>query len=175
MSEQTLTVLFTERAGALERIVSLLRRRSFPISGLTIERTHEVNVGRVSITVGQPSAVPQVRRHLLRLPDVRGVRVENRNAVCREYALVRVRGSTAEQKAIIAAVSPFGARALHAGVDDLVIEATGHRAHIDELFCILAAYHIEESARTSPMALGHKASNDALVAERNRQESSGSH
>src|SRR5438309_1335153 len=51
MYEPTLTVLFTERIGALDRIVSLLRRRGFPVTGMSLERTHQSEVRRMSVGV----------------------------------------------------------------------------------------------------------------------------
>lgn len=175
MPDCSLTVLFTERTGALERIVSLLRRRGFPVTGVTIERTHEEKVGRMSISVQQPSVAAQVRHHLLRLPEVREVRVENRHALRRAYALIRVRCSGHEQELIRATVSEFGGRALAAAPDSLVIEAVGQQSQMDALFAALASYPIEESARTSPIALSHDTTAIIPADERNARESTGSH
>jgi acetolactate synthase-1/3 small subunit len=153
MSEPTLTVLFAERIGALDRIVSLLRRRGFPISGMSLERTHQSDVRRMSVGVHQVSALPQVQRHLARLPDVLEVTVTDGEALHREYALLRVRCIAAERGEILAILAAFDARALSFSESHVVVEATGFTQQIEALFTALSTYGIEESARTNPIAL----------------------
>jgi|SRR5579884_1157771 len=175
MTETVLTVHFVERPGAVDRIISLLRRRSFPIAGVTVGRTHERGVGRMSVTVSDAPAVQQVRHHLLRIPDVRAVHVEASDAVHREYALVRIRCRRDEQDKIVPGLTRFGARAIRIGREHVVIEAAGSAAQIDELFRSLTGYPIEESARTSPIALGRESRPDISLSERMLSESTGSH
>jgi acetolactate synthase-1/3 small subunit len=154
MAETALTVLFTSRVGALDRVVSLLRRRGFPVSGMTLEQTHRPEVGRMTLVLSQPAAVDQVQRHLQRLPDVLEVRVAGADdTVRREYALVRIRCAPQRRPEVMALLAAFEARALSMTADHLVLEATGDSASLDALFAELAPYGVEESARTSPIAL----------------------
>ncbi len=153
MHEPTLTVHFIERVGALDRIVSLLRRRGFAISGLSLERTHQPNIRRMSVGVHQSSALPQVRRHLSRLPDVLDVSVADEKVIHREYALLRLRCTPAERAEVLAILASFDGRALDISPNHIVIEAAGFMQQIDALFTALSTYGIEESARTSPIAL----------------------
>ena len=164
MPETTLTVLYTHQVGALDRIVSLLRRRGFPISGMTLEQTHLPEVGRMTLVVSQPAAVDQVQRHLQRLPDVLEADVaEDENAVRREYAMVRVRCAPQQRAEVMALLTAFEARALSMTSGHLVLEVSGSGRALDALFAELAPYGIEESARTSPIALRR---HDAPRAER---------
>lgn len=153
MHDSTLTVLFAERVGALDRIVSLLRRRGFPISGMSLERTHQSDIRRMSLGVHQSAALPQVQRHLARLPDVIDVTITDGEALHREYALLRVRCSAAERGEVLAILAAFDARALSISRDHVVVEASGFTQQIEALFTALSAYGIEESARTNPIAL----------------------
>jgi acetolactate synthase I/III small subunit len=158
--EPTLTVLFTERIGALDRIVSLLRRRGFPVTGMSLERTHQSDVRRMSVGVRQSSALPQIQRHLARLPDVLDVAISDDAALYREYALLRVRCTAAERGEILAILAAFDARALSISANHVVVEASGFTQQIEALFTALAVYGIEESARTSPIALRRTDSTD---------------
>ncbi len=149
-----ITLLFTQRTGALDRIISLLRRRGFPIAGMTVERTHQADVGRMTVVVEHPKALAQVSRHLQKLPDVLEVTTAaDGDAVQREYALARIQCRPAQRAEVMALLSAYGARAVSMTSDYVVVEASGPGTELDALFAELASYGIEESARTSPMAL----------------------
>jgi acetolactate synthase-1/3 small subunit len=162
MPESTLTVLFTQRVGALDRIISLLRRRGFPISSMTVERTHLPEIGRMTVVVKAPEAVSQVTRHLSRLPDVVDVAAGDEEAVRREYALVRIRCAPQQRPEVVALLSAFDARVLSISAEHLLLEAAGHGAELDALFAELAPYGIEESARTNPICMRRFPATDRL-------------
>ena len=46
MTEATLAILYNQRVGAVDRIFSLLRRRDYPVGGITLERTHRPEIGQ---------------------------------------------------------------------------------------------------------------------------------
>lgn len=154
MTEPTLTLLFTQQFGAFDRIISMLRRRGFPIGGVTVERTHLAEVGRMTVVVQSPEALEQVSRHLRKLPDVLEVTaVGDVDAVRREYALARIRCAPQQRAEVMALLAAFEARAVSLTAEHLVLEAAGNGAKLDALFAELAPYGIEESARTNPIAL----------------------
>lgn len=154
MSNSTLTLIYAQRVGAVDRIISLLRRRGFPISGITLERTHQPGIGRMTVAIGISSAAEQVARHLERLADVVQVtRSAPDEALEREFVLARVRCSGRQQAEIMTFLTAFSARALHVGDEEIVVEATGAPDDIDALLAGLEPYGIEESARTNPVAL----------------------
>jgi acetolactate synthase-1/3 small subunit len=155
MLESAVTITYRERTGAADRIFSLLRRRGFPLSGLTLERTHHEGIGRMSVSVTRQESVEQVVRHLERLPDVISARaVGEPHTVRREYALVRVRCAPEQRSELMALLAAFDARAVTMTSGYLVVEASGTGDAIDLLFGELEPYGIEESARTHPIALG---------------------
>lgn len=153
MTQPALTVHFTDRVGSLDRILSLLRRRGFPLSGITLERTHQPGIRRMTVGVNLESALPQVRRHLARLPDVISVSVADETDMHREYAMARVRCTPDQRAEIFPLLDAFDARPLSVTAGHILIEATGFGPQLDALFAALETYGIEESARTSPMAL----------------------
>jgi acetolactate synthase-1/3 small subunit len=153
MSETALTLHFRQQFGAADRILSLLRRRGFPIAAMTLERTHNPTVGRMTVVVEHDAAVEQVERHLAKLPDVLDISTGDDDELRREYALVRVRCAPHQRPEILALLSTVAGRAISITTDGLVLEAAGSPATLDRLFATLASYGIEESARTNPMAL----------------------
>src|SRR4051794_38602678 len=156
MLESTLTIHFHQRFGAFDRIISLLRRRGFPIAGMTIERTHRQDLSRMTVTVGDERCAEQVLRHLAKLPDVAEVTLTvEGEAVQREYAMARVHCAPEQESEVRVILTKHNARTVAAADGALVVEASGPRHEIDNLFADLTPYGIEESARTSPIALHH--------------------
>lgn len=153
MTEATLTVHFRQQFGAPDRILSLLRRRGFPIAGMTLERTHDAAIGRMTIVVETTEAVEQVRRHLAKLADVLDVSAGDDDELRREYALVRIRCRPEQRAEVLALLSTVAGRAISMTTDHLVLEAAGNPSTLNRLFATLAPYGIVESARTNPMAL----------------------
>jgi acetolactate synthase-1/3 small subunit len=158
MTDSTLTVYYQQRPGAFDRITALLRRRSFPITGMTAASTHVTDVARLTLAVSTPSAVEQVQRHLQRLPDVIDVQVHGDGEfVQREYALIRVH----RNEAVPDALRDHDARMVADNADEMVIEAAGSREAVDALFAALEPFGIEESARTAPIALSYAEAGDS--------------
>jgi acetolactate synthase I/III small subunit len=157
MTDTSLTVYYQQRPGAFDRITALLRRRSFPITGMTPARTHVTDIARLTVAVSAPDAVEQVRRHLQRLPDVIDVQVHG-EGVCvqREYALIRVH----RDEAVPVALRGHDARMVADNADEMVIEASGSREAVDALFAALEPFGIEESARTAPITLSYAEAGD---------------
>ena len=107
----------------------------------------------MSVAVRQSSALPQIQRHLARLPDVLDVTVTDGESLRREYALLRVRCTAAERGEVLAILAAFDARPLNISTNHVVVEASGFTQQMDALFAALSVYGIDESARTSPISL----------------------
>lgn len=151
MSER-LTVLYAARPGAMDRVMSLLRRRAFPIGGLTLERTQDRSIGRMTVTVERADVVEQVCRHLRKLPDVLEVSAGAAD-ICREYALLRVRCTGAERQVVAERLQTTGGRIVAEAPDYLVVEASGTSTEVDALIAALDQFGIAEMARTASVAL----------------------
>lgn len=154
MPDPTLTLLFTQRFGALDRILSLLRRRGFPVQGISVERTNHPDLGRMTVVVGNTGALEQVRRHLQKLPDVVEITaMESEHSVQRAYALGRVRSTPQRRPELMALLAAHSARILSTHADHLVLEATGTEEQLDQLFAELEPFGLDEAARTSALAM----------------------
>jgi acetolactate synthase small subunit len=71
----------------------------------------------------------------------------------REYAMARVHCAPGQRAEVVSLLSAFDARPLSIGGATVVFEASGFAPQLDALFAALQVYGIEESARTSPIAL----------------------
>lgn len=77
MNSDTMThnlyVLLEDRPGALHRVVTLFRRRSYNIASLHVERSEIAGVSRMNVAIEAANAT-HVTRELERLIDVLAVR-----------------------------------------------------------------------------------------------------
>jgi acetolactate synthase-1/3 small subunit len=163
MPDATLSLVYAQRTGAVDRILSLLRRRGYPVGGITLERTHRPELGRMTVMVTRPEALEQMQRHLGKLADVVEVGGDQENTVRREYALSRIGCTPGQRVELAPLLDAFHARALSFSQTHVVVEASGSREHLDGLFSALAPYGIEDLARTSTIAMprGSSSSNGA--------------
>src|SRR5829696_7574516 len=91
-NRRTLSVLVEDHPGVLNRVVSLLRRRSFNIDSITVGHSEQPGVSRMTIVViGQDEEVEQAGKQLYKLMEVLKVTdVTSLNCVAHELALIKV-------------------------------------------------------------------------------------
>jgi len=101
MSKHTLVATVEEGPATLNRVLSLFRQRSFAIESLSIGRTNETGIMRLTMVVdGARSAVEQVTKQLYKVVEVRKVSdLSDDPRVERELALVKVSCKSAPQRA----------------------------------------------------------------------------
>src|SRR5256885_13046154 len=92
MSKHTLVATIEEGPVVLNRVLSLFRQRSFAIESLSIGRTNEAGIMRLTMVVdGARSAVEQVTKQLYKVVEVRKVNgLTDDPRVGRAQALVQV-------------------------------------------------------------------------------------
>ena len=103
--------------GVLNRVTSLFRRRSYNIGSLTVGRTHEAGVSRMTIVMeADDDGARRIEANLYKLVNV--LRVEDttlRATVARELALIKVRADAISRPSVMQLTS----------VSRLVSTATG--------------------------------------------------
>jgi acetolactate synthase I/III small subunit len=154
-SRHVLSVLVEDHPGVLNRVVSLLRRRSFNIDSITVGHSEQPGVSRMTIVVnGQNDEVEQVGKQLYKLMEVLKVTdVTPLNCVTHELALVKVAAKTQTRAEILLIAQIYNARIVDASPSTLLIEATGPEEQIDGLLNMLKGFGIRELVRTGPVAM----------------------
>jgi acetolactate synthase-1/3 small subunit len=165
MTEATLAILYNQRVGAVDRIFSLLRRRDYPVGGITLERTHRPEIGRMTVLVTRSETVEQMTRHLSKLPDVVEVIAGDNDATRREFALARVCCRPDQRHELIRLLTAFHGQLLDVTAGHVVLEASGTSRQLDALSVALEPFGIEEIARTNPLAVGHSKAISSPTAE----------
>ncbi len=87
----TFVATVEDRPGALNRVVSLFRRRGFNIASLTVGTTERPGVSRITLVVNSdPDTARRVKANLEKLVDILQVQdLTGVAALTREYALVK--------------------------------------------------------------------------------------
>src|SRR5919109_5378306 len=100
---QLISLLVENKPGALMRVTGLLSARGYNIESLTVARTLDPELSRMTIAVDVDAALfPQVIKQMNKLVNVlQAVDLTESPAVMREMALVRVRAPQEMRTAVL--------------------------------------------------------------------------
>ncbi len=151
----TLVALVEDRPGVLNRVASLFRRRAFNIESLSVGRTAEAGISRMTIVIDtdRPNA-DRVGAYLCKLINV--LHIEHLDAgvaVARDLALVKVAADTADRAVLHRVVDETRAHVVDYGEGTMTLEITGEPPHVDAVIGRLAALGIVEMVRTGQVAM----------------------
>ncbi|MFH1639824.1 MAG: acetolactate synthase small subunit [Chloroflexota bacterium] len=153
-TKRILVALVENRAGVLNRVASLLRRRGFNIESIAVGRSEMVGLSRMTFVIGGASeVVEQARKQLAKLIDVVKVSdITDSDIVTRELALIKVHTTSVTRGEIMQIVDIFRANIIDVAYDSVTIEITGDEDKIDSLINLLRSYGIKETSRTGRIA-----------------------
>jgi len=155
MDKHVLSALVKNSSGVLSRVSGLFSRRGYNIDSLTVGRTEDPLISRMTITLmGDNNVLEQVKKQLDKLEDViRVVDFKDNEYVYRELVLIKVK-ATAENRAVINETAKiFRSKIIDLSTDTLTIELTGDENKISALINLMEEYGIEELVRTGVTAL----------------------
>ncbi|MBN2305296.1 MAG: acetolactate synthase small subunit [Anaerolineae bacterium] len=150
--KQTLVALVENKPGVLNRVANLFRRRNFNIDSLTVGRTQDPLISRMTIVVD--AEAEQVRNELFKLVNVIQVEeVTDVPNVTRDLALIKVLADRETRGEVMQACAIFNAQVLDAGPETLIVEVTGDEREISSLVELLQPFGIVEMVRTGVVAM----------------------
>lgn len=155
MEKHVLSALVKNSSGVLSRVSGLFSRRGYNIDSLTVGRTEDPSISRMTITLmGDENVLEQVKKQLNKLEDVvRVIDFKASESVYRELALIKVRANAENRAAINETVKIFRSKIIDISTDTLTIELTGDEEKITALINLMEEYGIEELVRTGVTAL----------------------
>lgn len=162
-----LSVLVEDHPGVLNRVVSLMRRRSFNIDAITVGHSEQPGVSRITIVLhGEPGDVEQVSKQLYKLLEVLKVTdLPDNEAVVHELMMVKVAAKAATRPEIMLIAEIFDAKIIDATPTTLMIQAVGGEEKSDALLAMLRPFGIRELVRTGPIAMMRGASATQIKAQ----------
>lgn len=158
---RTFIVHLEDRPGALNRVVSVFRRRACNIESLAVARSERPGVSRITLVVGAPEgAAERLALNLYKLVDVLQVQdVTTARAVIREMVFVKLRAH--ERSQVLQLCEVFRARVVDVDPASITVEATGAQDKMDGLIEALRPFGIVELVRTGAVAMTRGLPGDA--------------
>jgi acetolactate synthase I/III small subunit len=152
---QLISLLVENKPGALMRVTGVLSARGYNIESLTVARTLDPELSRMSIVVDiEPAQRGQVIKQMNKLINVlQASDLTEAPAVRRELVLVRVRASQQDRATILKEAEIFGARAVDSSVEGFALEATGDPEKLDEFIEVMKSYGETEATRSGLVAV----------------------
>jgi len=152
---QVISLLVENKPGALMRITGVLSARGYNIESLTVARTLDPTLSRMTIVVDVDSNLrAQVVKQMNKLINVlQASDLSDAPAVLREMVLLRVRASMENRAAILKEAEIFGARVVDSSVEGFALEATGDAEKLNEFIDVMRAYGEIEVTRSGLLAV----------------------
>ena len=152
---QVISLLVENKPGALMRVTGVLTARGWNIESLTVAKTLDPTLSRMSIVVDvEPQFRAQVIKQMNKLVNVlQASDLTEGPSVARALALVRIRSSIKNRTAILKEAEIFGARVVDSSTEGFALEATGDPEKLDEFIDILRAYGDIEVTRSGLVAV----------------------
>jgi acetolactate synthase-1/3 small subunit len=142
--------LLENEAGALSRVVGLFAQRNYNIESLTVARTEDPTLSRLTLTTeGDDSKIEQIMKHLYKVIEV--VKVVDLNEAAyveRELMLIKVRAEGTARAEIKRTVDIFRGQVVDVAPDCYTIQLSGPSDKLDAFIAALGKTGILEVART---------------------------
>ncbi len=153
--QHVLTAYVEDLPGVLNRVTSLFSRRGYNISSLTVGRTDQPGVSRMTIVVEADDAAARlVEANLYKLVNVLRVEdVTEEPVVVRDLVLIKVKADATSRPQILQLCEIFRARIVDIAPASLIIESTGTEEKLAGLVEVLTPFGITELVRTGSVAM----------------------
>ena len=154
IEQRTISALVQDKPGVLARIAGLFRRRGFNIASLTVGRSEQKGLSRMTFVVeGPQEVVCKVSAQLDKLIDIVEVQdITESNIVWRELALIKVNADSVSRSKVLEIANIFRVNIVDIGVESLTMEISGGKQKINSLIELLNQFGIKEILRTGRVA-----------------------
>ncbi|MBR92013.1 MAG: acetolactate synthase small subunit [Dehalococcoidia bacterium] len=154
IEQRTISALVQDKPGVLARIAGLFRRRGFNIASLTVGRSEQKGLSRMTFVVeGPEEVVCKVSAQLEKLIDIVEVQdITESNIVWRELALIKVNADSVSRSKVLEIANIFRVNIVDIGVESLTMEISGGKQKINSLIELLKQFGIKEILRTGRIA-----------------------
>ena len=148
-------MLVEDHPGVLNRVVSLLRRRSFNINTVTVGESEQPGVSRMTlVVVGTDDEVEQAGKQLYKLMEVLKVTdITDQQAIAHDLVMVKIATKSQTRSEVLLVAQIFNARVIDASPSTLMLEISGTADKVDSFLSMVRPFGIRELVRTGPIAM----------------------
>ena len=154
--KHTISILVENKTGVLQRIAGLFTRRDFNIDNISVGKTSDANISRITITTyGDDKTLEQIIKQLNKLIEVIKVReMKPDQTIRRQLALIKIHAPTEQAKSeIIQYTNIFRGKIADVTPKTITIEITGNPDKINALIELIRPYGIKEMTKTGITAI----------------------
>ena len=150
-----LSALVLNRPGVLAHVAGMFAARAFNIDSLTVGRTDDAELSRMTIVViGDDRVVEQVRKQLAKIVSV--VKVQDfagQDVVARDLMLISISAPPEKRPEILALIEMFNAKVVDIGPKFVMVEVCGPETKIEAFVDAARPYGIRNVVRTGTVAM----------------------
>ena len=152
---QVISLLMENKPGALLRVTGLLSARGYNIESLTVARTLDPELSRMTIVVDVDATLrQQVIKQMNKLVNVlQAADLTETPAVSRELVLVRVRTPQESRTAVLKEAEIFGGRVVDSSTEGFAIEVTGAPEKLGEFVDVMGSYGEVDVTRSGALVI----------------------
>ncbi len=152
---QVISILMENKPGALMRVTGLFAQRNYNIESLTVARTIDPLLSRMTIVADVDSKIrAQVLKQINKLVNVlQATDLTEGPSAARELVLLRIKATAENQTAILKEAEIFHARVIDASVEGFALEATGAPEQLDEFVNVMQSYGETQATRSGLIAV----------------------
>ena len=156
---QVISILLENKPGALLRVTGVLSARGYNIESLTVGRTLDPALSRMTIVVDVEDRLRgQVVKQMNKLINVlQATDLTETPAVVREMVLLRVRTTLDARAAVLKEADIFGGRVVDSSTEGFAIECTGDSEKMNEFIDIMRSYGEIDVTRSGGVAVSLEA------------------
>lgn len=150
-----LSALVQNKPGVLAHVAGMFAARAFNIDSLTVGRTEDPTLSRMTIVViGNDKTVEQVRKQLAKIITV--VKVQDfagLDVVARDLMLISVACPPEKRPEVLALIEMFTAKVVDIATKYVMVEVSGPESKIEAFIEACRPYGIKNMVRTGSVAM----------------------
>ncbi|MGH2270472.1 acetolactate synthase small subunit [Anaerohalosphaeraceae bacterium U12dextr] len=150
-----LSALVQNKPGVLAHVAGMFAARAFNIDSLTVGRTEDPTLSRMTIVViGNDRTVEQVRKQLAKIITV--VKVQDfagLDVVARDLMLISVACPPEKRPEVLALIEMFNAKVVDIATKYVMVEVSGPESKIEAFIDACRPYGIKNMVRTGSVAM----------------------
>jgi len=152
---QVISLLLENKPGALMRVTGLLSQRGYNIESLTVARTLDPEISRMTIAVDVDATQrEQVIKQMNKLINVlQATDLTETPSVMRELVLLRIKTVQESRTAVLKEAEIFGGRVVDSSPEGFAIEVTGAPEKLGVFVDVMGSYGEIDVTRSGVLAI----------------------
>jgi acetolactate synthase-1/3 small subunit len=158
-----ISALVQNKPGVLAHVAGMFAARAFNIDSLTVGRTEEPALSRMTIVViGDDRVVEQVRKQLAKIvPVVKVQDFAGQDVIARDLMLISVSTPPEKRPEILALIEMFRGKVVDIAQKFVMVEVSGPESKIEAFIDACRPYGVKNVVRTGTVAMKRHAKKQA--------------